>query len=119
MLPNLHLLVINYYTNIRCSGLIFPMPVLVTCWAVYSLSKTVYLGHQPVMQSLVVHPPKKSPGSTPALHVLPKKTRDPAVACFPMLGTDYIFSHTTLNRHVFGHWLHVSLQMICPTPKKG
>ena len=59
--------------------------------------------------SLVVHPPKKSPGSAPALHVLAKNLwpgscmfscawhwlhafpHDSQLTCFPMRGTGYMF----------------------------
>ena len=34
------------------------------------------------------------------------------VTCFPTRLSAYMFSYAW-------HWLHVSLQIICPTPKKG
>ena len=87
----------------------------------YLLSKTVYLGHQPVMQSLVVHPPKKNPGSAPALHVLAQKHLTRQLHVFLCLALVTCFL-TRLSAYMFPyawHWLHVSLQTICPTPKKG
>ena len=73
--------------------------------------------------SLVVHPPKKNPGSAPALHVLPKKhmTRQlhvflclALVTCFPTRLSAYMFSYAW---HVTGYMF--SFKWLALLLKKG
>ena len=117
----------NYYSNIRCSGLIFPMPVLVTCFPtpdlayMFSLSKTFYLSHQSVMQFLRIAPLLRKILDPPRVTCFAKKHMTQQlhvflclalVTCFPTRLSAYMFSYAW-------NWLHVFPQIICPTPNKN